>query len=554
MTIKNIVKSIDNKEWRLLFFLTIALIIITTLPYIFAYLTTPDDHFYYGKNSMISGDISVYYSYINQVKEGNWLFKNYYSIENQPIGTLNIFWLTAGLVAKIFDLSAIFVFQMYRILMVPLLMFILYLFIAYIQPEKIKRKISLIFLCFGSGVGAYAVRIWPDIYYYGNENMYNWPADLWVAEGSLFTAIYNSGHFILSLSLMIFFFLLMLLAVENWRYKYSIFAGLVGLLWFNFHPYYFPLVFLVTFCYYAILFFKTRKLQILYYYLIALALCLPSVLYHYYLIATDFVIGGRAGQNITLTSPLIFVIFGFGCLLYLSFLGLYLVIRNKQLFENNKTLFIVCWFIVGIVIIYSPIFFQRRLVFGLQIPVVLLSCEIIYFLKNKLNKFFSKFRPAINRKLFYPIYFGLFILLFGISPLYIITRDFHYFSSRQRSYYLPNDLEIIVDWLKGNNSDNKVILSDPFYSNLLPGFINQKVYCGHTHETIFFDEKNKNINEYYLNQKTIIEEMNFIEENDIGYLINTNFVNEFFNFNPKMKFYWKEVFKSGEITIYEYNP
>ncbi len=335
MTFKQLLQTITKKEWRLVILLIIVVIIITTVPYVYAYFNAPPGYFYDGLHSLTPGDTLVYFSYINQVKAGNWLLKDYFTSEPQANGILNVFWLSVGLMARIFNLSPLIAFQLARVLSIPILLSLAYIFLAYFLAEKIQRKLAMIFLCFSSGVGAYFALYYEKVFLNSLQgDLYLWPIDLWMPETNVFLTLYHNAHFIFSWICMLAFFLLMLLAWQNNKYKYSLGAGLVGLFWFNFHPYYFPYVFAILFVYGLIRLVKQRQIFYVYHYLVALALCLPSVLYHYYKIKTDLVIGVRASQNVTMTSPFIFNFWGFGCLLIFAAVGIYYLTKKQRALQR----------------------------------------------------------------------------------------------------------------------------------------------------------------------------------------------------------------------------
>src|SRR3989344_5361267 len=142
---KELFNSITKKEWRFVAMMAIIMIVITSLPYLVAYLMTPADNVYDGVHALSPGDIPVYYSYINQVKEGNFLVKDLFTAETQDPGTFNVWWFSVGILAKIFNLSVISAFQLSRLLMIPVFLFIAYLFISFFVRESVKRKVGFIF-------------------------------------------------------------------------------------------------------------------------------------------------------------------------------------------------------------------------------------------------------------------------------------------------------------------------------------------------------------------------------------------------------------------------
>ncbi|OGY42271.1 MAG: hypothetical protein A2Y67_04445 [Candidatus Buchananbacteria bacterium RBG_13_39_9] len=550
MTLNQILKSIDKKEWKFVLIISAVLIIITTIPFLYGYLNAPPGHFFYGYHSLTPGDFPVYFSYINQIKAGAFSLKNYFTSESQTSSIFNIFWLIIGSLARLFNLPASFAFQIVRILLIPVFCLTFYIFASYFFQEKIKRKITMIFAAFCSGLGAYFVvsldKLFPVDQF--NDN-YKWPIDLWVPESNIFLSLYHSPLLIASLICLICFFLLMLLAWENNKYQYSLVAGLIGLIWFNFHPYYAPYSYIILFIFLLILLWRQKKIKYLYHYLLAVCLSLPAVFYHYYKIKTDYMVGLRAMQNQTKSPEFFYILIGFGFLFLLALLGICKLFKDKEIFKNEKMQFLLIWLGTVFALLYAPIFFQRRFLEGLQLPMIFLALIGLYYLKELLEqrakKLFNFFRSNIIIALY------LFLILFCLTNIFNLTRDFYYFSKRFDIFYLPNEFITSLNWLAADNKENKIILTSQFTGNLIPGLVNQRVYLGHGDETLDFANKQVQVNNFLSNNLNAEQEKTLIKANNIGYLFLTDLERRFYQAEDKK--YWQEVLQEGEIEIYKFS-
>ncbi len=546
MTLKEIIKSINKKEWHFVILLIVVMILITTLPYIYAYLNAPTGYFYNGIHSLTPGDSAVYFSYINQVKSGAWLLKDNFTSEIQTTGLLNLFWLKVGLFARLFNLSAPLSFQLARIFLLAVFLTLIYIFISYFFKEEKKRKISLLFICFSSGIGAYFAPIIDKLYpFNADAHVYFWPPDLWVPESNIFLTLYQTPHFIASLTLMVAFFFLMLLAWENNKYFYSLIAGLLGLIWFNFHPFYFPYMVIILFFYALSLFVKTPRLRIFYHYALAIILSSPFVFYHYYEIKTVFAVGARASQNVLISPPFIFVFLGFGFLLIFSFLAIIFLAQKKILLKNDKYVFLTVWLIIGLFLVYSPIFFQIRFLQGLEIPMVLLTVIFIFNFLFKSEKFLF-----LKNNIFLQLI--LFVILFCFSTVFNLSRDITYFQLQKSQFYLPNEFKTATTWLANNNIQNKAILSYEYTGQLIPAFINQQVYLAHHIETLFYQDKKNKVDDFFADKYNEVQANEFLKQNNIGYLFFTDLEKTAGRYQPQDKDYLNKIFDQGEIQIYEF--
>ena len=75
--------NLKKEEWCLIVIVSLFLIAITSIPLIIGKIFTPSDHFFWGAISTNYSDTAVYYSWIEQVKDGHWLFKNLYGGKSQ---------------------------------------------------------------------------------------------------------------------------------------------------------------------------------------------------------------------------------------------------------------------------------------------------------------------------------------------------------------------------------------------------------------------------------------------------------------------------------------
>lgn len=549
---KELFNSISKKEWQFVALMSVLLIVLTGLPYLVGYLMTPEGTVYDGLHALSPGDIAVYYSYINQVRGGEIFLKNLFTSEPQTIGTFNILWGLGGIFARVFKISIILAFQLFRLFWVPIFIFSAYLFISYFFTSEIKRKVCLIFLLFSSGVGFYFAS--PASVFFKNEptTMW-WPTDLWISESITFNALYQSSHFIASITFTILIFLFSLLAFEKRKNSYAVFGGILTLIYFNFHPYYFPVIFGTLGLYLFLLILRARKIlwREAGYLLTIFLISLPSIIYHAWLIKNSPVIGQRALQNITLISPLLFVIVGYGFLWLGMILGLYFLMKNKTF--NNRFLFLLIWLVVNIALIYSPLPFHSRYTQGLHIVLVIFTVSGLFdlwqHLKFKLNP--KTFDFWVNNK-----YLLVLIFLFSFAPsiIFIMARGYYYFiwqpEKVKEFLYVPKDIFAAYSWLK-IQPHPQVVLGADLTSKFTPGFSGQTIYMGHCHETLFADSKVIFLNWFFADNKNDEARRKFLIQKEIDFVFYTDYEKELGSFNPTQKDYLKLVFDLPEAKIYQ---
>lgn len=533
---------ISKKEQALIVWVSLLLIIITTLPYIYGYITRPENTYFLGVSLINRVDYPVYFSYIEQAKAGNFLFKDLFTSEDQPQIIFHLFFLVLGFVAKLFSLSPIYIFQLARIILIPVFVFIIYLFISFVFSKKQERTISLLLICFSSGIGAWFLP-W----------MKQAPMDTWVPEAITFLSLYTHPLFILSLSLIILIFFLMLFALKYNRLSYAFIAGVCGLVLFQIHPYHFPTIFLTLILFWLGLFIYQKRIhwRFFKYGIIFTLISAPSIIYYWRLSSAHWLTAHRIAQAIPLhlTPPLWNLGITYGILWVLALTGMYIYLKKRKI--NIVFLFLCIWLISHIVLIYSPLPFQRRMIEGLHIVIsIFATFSIFLFYKNAKNYLKS-------------ILIVLFIFVLAFSNIYNIARDIKMFKTSYLS--VPEKLITAMQWLKNNTLKNAIILntSEVHTGNLIPAFAIRKTYIGHGVETAYAQQKQQEVTWFFNTNNNDKAKYDFLKKNNINYVFfskgeedsqlpkESRESEEAVGFQPQEKNYLKLVYENKFVNIYK---
>ena len=116
--------KLTGSEKKFILWVIVFLIVITGGPYLYAYFQTPDGYEYLGLHAMTTADIPTYYAKIEQVKQGNYLPSPLYAGSTDSSSYFNPFWLMVGFLAKIFHISSMLMFQLTRLLLIPIFVFV----------------------------------------------------------------------------------------------------------------------------------------------------------------------------------------------------------------------------------------------------------------------------------------------------------------------------------------------------------------------------------------------------------------------------------------------
>jgi hypothetical protein len=512
--------NVTKKEWFFVFLITILIIVITSFPPIFVYFNQPSGRIYGGIHYQNSGDWNVYYSYIEQIKQGHFLLKNLFTSESQNRVFFNPVWIIAGLIARFFNLSSIVSFQILRIITIPVFSFVAYIFISYLFKETVKRKICFLLLLFSGGFGEYSQ----------------------LADGFTFLTVNFSPHLIIALTLIILTFLFILLSWEKNSVKYSLMAGISSLVLFIIQPFVIPVVYLVPFIFLFIhiLLRKENILSHIKNYMIFFLISLPAVIYYLYLINVDWTARMYQVQNTLLSPPISQYILAYGFLVILMIFGLKLIFNSKE----KNSLFIFIWLVVNIVLLYGPFNFQKRMVEGLHVPIVIFSTWGLIYLQQLWR------RTKIIKNLdwaFKSLLFWLCIILLPWSSILMVIKNT---SIYPEAYLDKQEYEAII-WLKNNSMDGEIVLSDYYDGNHIAGLSARNIYLGHGIQTINWEKKQEQLKWFLEDNENLKNKQEFLEQNGINYLFFGQREKNLGNLNPDNLTNLKLIYNNDKVDIYK---
>ncbi len=541
MTPRQLLKQISANEWWLVAVMSIIAVILTSLPPLHGlYLAYVRGSVWNGRQFMSAGDFNVYLSFIEQVKQGHWLFDNLFTTEKMA-ATLNVFWLGVGALAAALRLSPLAAFHLVRILLIPPLAAVAYALIACFFSERRRRILAAALFLFGSGVGIYLAPLFPAV---TAGPRYEWPIDLWVAESNAFLSMLYSPHFIASLTLMLLAFLLLLCAFTSGRLRYALYAGLTGLLLFQFHPFHVPLLYAVPAVWLA---WRQYRRSVGWRHWLAYALfvavSLPAAAYHLYWTSADPASAALVKANLTLTPSVWHLVFGLGAVSVLAVFGY----RRGPGAADAEGLwdFLAVWALVQLLLVYVPVPFQRRLVEGIQFPLVVLSVPALLRLYGRFWRRFPSgrlFRYSVSLILASVIFLpSTFSALYRGSRVYTLDPLPRFFHSRNQAAALA--------WLKSAVPADAAIMASLESGNVIPGWSARRVYAGHWVYSVDLSRKAADIL-WFFGAASDAERLRFAREKGLDHVF-CGPTERALGGCPSAGALFIPVFRSGNVTIYQ---
>lgn len=520
---------LPRTERRFALLLGIALVLITGFPYLYGWLRTPPGQTFTSLHAISGGDMHVYYSYIEQAREGRFVFDDLYTSESTGGSMIQPHWLVVGWIARLLHLSAPVAFHVVRsLLIIPYIGFLAVCTGTILQRSiggfsvSTLRRAALVFLAFASGIGGLVGNFVLPFAHEG-RGYSAWILDFWVPEAFTFLTIYQSSHFIISTWLMLTVYLATIRADYTHQLRWTAMGAGAAALLFIIHPFYLPSVIAIVGAYALVRMAAQRQwLTHLIRHAVWIGLAgLPTLAYWGSLTLLDPIHQSRAAQNLLLMPPLPYVLMGYGFLLPAAIIGVVHIIRRWHTGTIPEQ-FLAIWMISNTALLWAPLDWQRRFTQGLHVALVLASVMAIArgisWLHRRLP---AAWVPIVCSR---ATAVTLFVLCFGFTNIINIARDLVYYASPLPSgvpkytFYYPTAGFAAMEWMRTHTRNDAIALVPGISANFFPGRAVRRVYLAHFVETAHFEKKIAAFDTFLAPTTATSARRAFLADHDIQYL------------------------------------
>ncbi len=218
--------AVNKGEWRTAGGIAFLVVAVTCLPYLLLSLWTPGDGRFPGI-LFNSDDHGVYFAWMRQGADGKLLFRNLFTTEPQRGVYFQLFFYLLGRFCAWTGLGIPLVYHAARVLFGWVALLLVYRLGAWFTPDIRARRWVLVVVALSAGLG------WL---FWGDQVTQREPIDVWQPEALMFPSLYVNGLFSVSLTLMLGV-VLCLMASERHGFRWSVGAGVCGLVLGNVHSY-----------------------------------------------------------------------------------------------------------------------------------------------------------------------------------------------------------------------------------------------------------------------------------------------------------------------------
>lgn len=524
----------------------LALAIVTTLPYVLATLRTPAEHTFTGVLGAYD-DTFTYFAWIRQGADGHVLLRDLFTSESQPQEFFLPLWSIIGFAARVTGAPVAVIFHVARLLAALLLLMAARTTAQMVMKSRTRVRYTLWLYAMSSGLGwlVYAIRNRSDLL---GATSITGSVDLTMPEAIAFRSVFGQVHFAIGAALVAYAIKLFFSAIVEKEASRAFASGLLVSSLALIHPYMVVVVLLVASISLLVIpwlkisgegrpnFLSSAKIGFAF----GVA-ALPGIGYLIYLNRTSEILREWLRITDTLSPAPQEYLLGFGICAVLALVGFRLLWSSRPTYGR----LLLIWVLVQAALLYAPVSFQRRLVEGMQLPLVLAASVAVLWIARR----FLSGRAARYRK----AYLAAVIVISSITNIGFIVGQVvanGNASSTDPRRYVSNDLIAALEYVRTNADANAVLFSHYLTGNLAPSATGLRVFLGHYGQTIDADEKGTQVTAFYTGALDDVVARQLFDKNDVRYVVYGPFERaSYAGFAPPA---WLRLARRfGDVDVYE---
>jgi hypothetical protein len=544
--IKKEIASIRWSEWQFVISIIIAVLLVTSIPYFYAYWSTPLDKQFMGIMVNVPDHVQ-YFSWMRELTQAHLSANKLTPEVNEPV-FFNLLWWAMGRLSQPLGLGYAGMFQLLRLVATTLFLLLTYRICSWFFEDQLKRRMAFLLVTFASGFGWILVGL---KYALGLADP-PLPLLVFISEPNTFFNILAFPHFIAA-ALYIFIFDLVLRGQAKEQYRYPVAAGFVALFLGWQHAYDLVLVYGILGCYLLLSLLRDRRIP---FYLLTSSLiigfisCWPA-LYSVLLTSLDplwkEVLAQFDNAGVFTPNPLLLPI-----LLGPTFLLALFTLLKRNLFRlwglDDKALFLKSWFLANFLLIYIPTDYQIHMLNGWQVPMAILATQglfnyVIPFVQQRATQWSG---GAIQR--FVVVAFVAIILP---TNLYIFVWRFIDLGRHDYPFYLHQEELAAMAWLEANGTTDDVVLSSLTIGQYIPALTGKYAFLAHWAQTVDFYGKTDMVNTFFDGQTDQAWRQEKLKQYSVDYLFYGPAEQELGHYQPESAPFLRQVYASPRVKIYQ---
>jgi len=541
--------TVSAGEWRFVLAVIAGVLAVTSLPYLYAYVSTPPGWQYMGIMVNVP-DHAQYFSWYRQYLTQNLAANTLTPEPNAPIFFNLLWWLLARIGAAFgWDYAAMF--QVLRVAATAAFMLMLYRLCAWFLDDRLQRQTAFLVAVFTAGFG------WLLIvckYLFGWEYPLAINLLIFIVEPNSFYAMLATPHLVGAALYMLAFDLILRGEVRG-QLRYAVAAGLWTLFLGFQHAYDLFLVYGILGAYGLL---KTARDRRLPWFLVWSSLILGALsawpgLYSALLTSLDpiwrEVLAQFDNAGVFTPNPLLLpVLMGPAFLLALFTLFKDGVFRLRGL--ADEALFLRAWFWANLLLVYLPTNYQIKMLNGWQVPIAILATQGLFKYVLPWARAWVERRGGSVRRLPLALAAGLLAVVVPTN-LYLWGWRFLDLSRHTYPYYLQTDETEALRWLEGQVRPGEVVLASLTIGQYVPALTGAHAFLAHWAQTVDFYTKERLVQEFFNAASTEARRRAVLDEYGVDYVFVGPAERALGAFEPAQALYLKPVYGGSQVVVYQ---
>ncbi len=477
---------ISGREWRFVWAVIVGVLVVTSLPYLYGYLSSPPDRQFMGLLLDVP-DHGQYLSWWRSFQSAPLVSNKLTPEPNEPV-FFNLLWWTLAQVSRFTGLGYAPVYQAFRWAAGALFLWAAYRLVAQLVAGVGRRRLAFLLIAFSSGFGWVLV----VLKYTLTKGELLFPLDVFIAEGNSFLCLLGYPHFIQALALIL---LTLEFVWRGWtenRMRHTVVAGLLALVLGWTHTYDLLIVYGVTGLFGVLVWIKERRFPTRLFWggVVMVALSCSGAIYSVILTTIDplweEVLAQFANAGVyTPTPPHLVILFGLPLVLAVA-TWIALVVKKDW---RDETLFVLGWFAAGAALNYIPTDFQVHMLNSWQVPMMILVtlgvCDLVV-------PFIGRRWPAARAHV---ARWATVALLVAVVPtnLYLWAWRFVDLARHDYPYYLYRDDVAAMEWLSAHAAPDQIVLSSETIGQYVPALSGNTAFLAHWAQTVRYYDKGQRV-------------------------------------------------------------
>lgn len=550
------------REWLVIGAVALVVLVVTGLPYAYAYRIAPPDTRFMG----VAVNIPDHYQYFSWMRE-SWdkvLVPNQMTPEPSTPLLFNFLWWTLGRVQAATGLDTGALYQLTRLLAGAFAMTSIYFFGSVVFTNRAKRFTAFLVGVLGSGLGW----VWVVEKYLSNLPGVRYPFDVFTAEPNTFYTIMGFPHFTIATGLIALIFALTLLAQRSQNLRYSWAAAAVTLLLSVQHAYDMFTIYGVIGLYGLFIWLRDRRFP-LFLFKTGVIIVLVSVwpaLQAFLITNADPVWKGVLEQfdnaGAWTPGPLnLPILMGLGWLLAIWALD----IRTPWRDRDDTHLFVLAWFLAHFVLIYLPFNFQIHLLSGWQVVIGVLATIGLY---RRVLPWLARRLPRVSRTRLVWIASTALVLVVLPTNVYLLAQRFldirraqqfplektagdtELSRSENLLFLLTEEVEAL-NYLATRAASDDVVFASLEIGQFVPALTGARAFLAHWAQTLDFYGKRDMVRAFFDGATDDAERRRILADYSVDYLIYSPEEAKLGAYDPAEAPYLVEIFRDGPVVVYQ---